>query len=81
MRLHGADSAVVAGAGVIAEPASTARVEGAGSRDVLDITSRIWLVGLARDDSDAAEIVSVGLLDRRGIQIDESVRLRRNGTP
>lgn len=72
------DAAIVAGAGVIARPASAARFEGLGARDVIATTSRIWLIGLVRGDSDAAAIVSVQLLDQAGTATGQAIRLHRS---
>ena len=72
------DTAVVAGAGVISPPATSARVDGLGSRDVVAATSRIWLVGLLRDNSDAAEVVRVELLDQAGNRTGRAIPLHRN---
>jgi len=68
----------IAGAGVVAEPATTARVVGTGPRDVVAATSRIWLAGLARDDADESDGVRVELIDSHGNPTGEAVSLQRS---
>jgi hypothetical protein len=70
--------AYIAGAGVIVEPATTVRFDGTGPRDVLAVTSRIWLAGLARDDADESDGVRVELVDSHGNPAGEPVSLQRS---